>query len=113
MKASINIQLVRIGLVMSVDWEHGTGMDNIAPAPTTYPSTQVSYYTMLATYKKNECHQSINVCVNNDAKEIYPIFLLKLKNKTHDEMGAVMNSSFLTRVPSAGFGQTSKMKMRK
>jgi hypothetical protein len=33
-KASINIQMVRIGLVISVDWEQGTGMDYIAPAPT-------------------------------------------------------------------------------
>ncbi len=29
-KASINIQVVRIGLVISVDWEHETRMDHIA-----------------------------------------------------------------------------------
>jgi hypothetical protein len=34
-KASINIQLVRIGLEVSIDWEHGIGMDHIVPAPTT------------------------------------------------------------------------------
>jgi hypothetical protein len=47
-KASLNIQLVSIGLVKSVDWEHGTGMDHIAPASPTYPLTQVGYTTMLA-----------------------------------------------------------------
>jgi hypothetical protein len=62
-KASINIRLVRIGLVISVDWEHGTGMDHIAPAPTTYPMIYVSHITMLACIKRIECHQSVNVCV--------------------------------------------------
>ncbi len=33
-KVSINIWLVRIGLVISVDWEHGTGMDYTTPART-------------------------------------------------------------------------------
>ncbi len=42
-KVSVNIQLVRIGLVTSVDWEHGTTMDCITPAPTKYPLTQVGY----------------------------------------------------------------------
>jgi hypothetical protein len=40
-KASINIQLVIIGPVVSVDWEHGTRMDHIASAPATHPVTQV------------------------------------------------------------------------
>jgi hypothetical protein len=39
----INIQLVQIGLVRSVDWERGTRMDHIVPARTTYPVTQVGY----------------------------------------------------------------------
>jgi hypothetical protein len=76
-KASINIQVVRIRLVISVDWEHETRMDHIAPAPTI---TQVGYNTVLFMYKKNECCQSINVYVNNNAKEINPIFpLCRLK----------------------------------
>jgi hypothetical protein len=52
-KASINIQLVRIGLVISVDREHGTRMDLIPLAPTTYPVTDVRHNTVLAMYKKN------------------------------------------------------------
>jgi hypothetical protein len=36
-KASINNELVRIGLVRSVDRELGTRIDHIAPTPTTYP----------------------------------------------------------------------------
>jgi hypothetical protein len=47
--ASINIQLARIGLVISVEWEHGTGrMDHILPTPTAYPMTQVGQNIMLA-----------------------------------------------------------------
>jgi hypothetical protein len=41
MKASINIQLVRIGLVISVDWEPGTGVVHIAPSPTPHFMTQI------------------------------------------------------------------------
>ncbi len=37
MRMSINIQLVRVGLVISVDCEHGTGMDHILSALTTLP----------------------------------------------------------------------------
>jgi hypothetical protein len=64
-KASIKIWLVRIGrigLVISVDWEHGTRIDHIAPAPTTYPVTEVGHTSALAMYKNNECHQSL-ICV--------------------------------------------------
>ncbi len=43
-------------------------MDHIAPASTTYPMTQVGLTTVLAMYTMNECHPSINMCVNNDAK---------------------------------------------
>jgi hypothetical protein len=52
-KASINIQLLRIGLLISVDREHGARMDLIPPAPTTYPVTDVCHDTVLAMYKKN------------------------------------------------------------
>ncbi len=46
--ASLNIQLARIGLVISVEWEHGTGgMDHIAPTPTTNPMTQVGQNIVL------------------------------------------------------------------
>jgi hypothetical protein len=38
--------------------------------------------TMLAMYKKNECFQFINVCVNNDARKILFFFPLQVKNKT-------------------------------
>jgi hypothetical protein len=48
----INIQLVRIKLVISVDREHGTGIGHITPAATTYPVTQVGHTTVLAMYKK-------------------------------------------------------------
>jgi hypothetical protein len=37
MRAPRNIQLVRVGLVISVDWEHGTGVDHIVKAPATLP----------------------------------------------------------------------------
>ncbi len=40
------------------------GMDSIAPAAIIYP------ITMLAVYKRNECH----VCVNNGTKETNPNF---------------------------------------
>jgi hypothetical protein len=39
------------------------GMNPITPAAATYPVTSVGQTTMLAMYKKNECHQSVNVCV--------------------------------------------------
>jgi hypothetical protein len=83
--ASINIQLVSIGLVRSVDWENGSGKDHIMPAPTTYTVTQVVYDIVLVMCKENECCQSINVSINNDAKGINPIFLLcriKIKHMT-------------------------------
>jgi hypothetical protein len=60
------VQLVRIGLVKSVDCEHETGMDHIAPAPTTYLVTQVGYNPMLVMYNKNKCCQFINLHENND-----------------------------------------------
>ncbi len=40
-RAPINTRLVRVGLVISVDREHGTWMDHIAYAPATHSVTQV------------------------------------------------------------------------
>ncbi len=39
--ASINTQLVRNGLVISVDYEHETTIDHIASASATHLMTQV------------------------------------------------------------------------
>jgi hypothetical protein len=36
-RAFINIQLVRVGLVISVDREHGIGIDHVVPAMATPP----------------------------------------------------------------------------
>jgi hypothetical protein len=47
-KASINIQPVRIGLERSVDSEYGSRMDLFVPAPTTQLVTQVGHNIMLA-----------------------------------------------------------------
>ncbi len=70
----------------SVDWEHGpAGMNNIAPGPTTYPVSQVGHI-MFAMYANNECRHFINVCLNNDAKGVNPIFLMQIKNKPHNDM---------------------------
>ncbi len=58
MRASINIEPVRIGLAMSVDCEHGRRMDLFVPASTctTYPVNQVGYNVMLVIYvQKNGC----------------------------------------------------------
>ncbi len=61
MKAPINIRLARIGLGISDDLEHGTRMDHVVPAPTTYPVTLFGHTTVFATENKNEYHQSTNV----------------------------------------------------
>jgi hypothetical protein len=44
MRASINIQLVRVGLVISVDQEHETWMDHILSAPVTLLSLKKVIY---------------------------------------------------------------------
>jgi hypothetical protein len=36
-RESINIQLVRVGLVISVDPEHETRMDHIMSSPASFP----------------------------------------------------------------------------
>jgi hypothetical protein len=39
---------VRIELTISVNWEHGTGIDLIRPAATTHPMTIVGLTDVLA-----------------------------------------------------------------
>ncbi len=85
-EASINIQLVRLGLVILVDQEHGTDMDHIASASATNHVTLVGYTT---------------VFVNALKKEIWFPFSLPVKNKPHNkvcafflEIGYVANCSF-------------------
>jgi hypothetical protein len=73
---NINIRLARIGLEISVDWEHDTRIDHVMPAHITYPVTQFGHTTVFATEKNNEYHQSTTVCVNNYAKGSSLIFLL-------------------------------------
>ncbi len=75
---------MRNGLVIPVDWERGTRMDLILPAPH-YPLTQVGYSTVLAKYIKNECRMH----VINGARELIPFFPLQVKHKPHDRMQIV------------------------
>jgi hypothetical protein len=57
MRGSINIWLVRVGIVVSVDREHGTGVDHITSALATHSVTQVDYVAVLinADYKEYCC----------------------------------------------------------
>ncbi len=75
-------------------------MEHIVPPPTRYLLTQVGYNNVLVIYKMNECCQSMNVHVNNNAQEFNLILLLcRLKiNLMTDancafilELGAVPN----------------------
>jgi hypothetical protein len=59
LKAFVNIQLVRIELVISVDQEHGTRIDHIVAAPPTHPVTQAGHTAMPAIVEKR-----INITVN-------------------------------------------------
>ncbi len=61
MKVSLDIGLVRNGLVISVDWEHGTGMDHTAPATST-PVTQVGHTTMLANVEMDVTSLLLSMC---------------------------------------------------
>jgi hypothetical protein len=45
----VRVGLVRVGLVISLDQEHGLGMDHIASALATHPMTQVGYALFLPT----------------------------------------------------------------
>jgi hypothetical protein len=46
-RAYIDIQLVRVGLGISVDREHGTRMKGIMSAPATHPVIQLGYVAVL------------------------------------------------------------------
>jgi hypothetical protein len=77
---SINTQLVRIELVISVDQEHGTRMDNMASTPATYPVIQVGHTTMtVIVEKKKNTAITIIVYVHNDLKETNTFLLCRLK----------------------------------
>jgi hypothetical protein len=76
---SVNIQLVRIRLVILVDREHGIGMDHIVSAPIQDPMTQVGCTTVLAMYKKKKCHQSIKLYVKMKQMKLFPLFSSAVK----------------------------------
>jgi hypothetical protein len=42
-RVTINIELVRVGLVISIDREHGTGVNHIVSVAATNPGIQVCY----------------------------------------------------------------------
>jgi hypothetical protein len=63
MRGSINIWLVWVVLVVSVDREHGTGMDYIASASATHPVTQVGYIAVLINADYKEYCFSHDLCV--------------------------------------------------
>jgi hypothetical protein len=42
-RASMNIWLIRVGLLISVVQEHGTGRDHIVSAPATHPDSSRLY----------------------------------------------------------------------
>ncbi len=100
-EVSINIQLAKIPLVMPLDREHRSRMDQIVLSPTEYPMTQVGYNFMLM-YKKNECCQSVNVCVNMMQEKLIPFFPRQVKKTTWQdanclfslELGMVANSNY-------------------
>jgi hypothetical protein len=58
LRASFNIQLVSVELVISVDQEHGTGIDHIVVCASYTPVAQVGYIIVLvdADLKKNVSH---------------------------------------------------------
>ncbi len=52
-KTSINTQLVRIQLIISVDWEHEIELDQMASATATLPVTEVGHTAMTDTVEKD------------------------------------------------------------
>jgi hypothetical protein len=55
--------------MISVDQEHGTGMDHILSAPVTHPMTQVGHIVMIVIIKKKmNTAIIVIVYVNNDIK---------------------------------------------
>jgi hypothetical protein len=58
-RASLNIWLVRVGVAISVDQKHGTGMDNVGSAPATH---QVGYTAVFVNEDQIEyCHTRVSV----------------------------------------------------
>jgi hypothetical protein len=62
---SINIHLARVGLVISVNREHGTGMEHIEPAPATHPVTQVGYTAVFVNADQKE-HRYTHLIISAD-----------------------------------------------
>jgi hypothetical protein len=74
-KASINTQLVRIELGISVDRKHGIGMDYIASAPATHPVTQAGCTAMtVIANKRINTAITVIMCVNNYKNKTNLIF---------------------------------------
>jgi hypothetical protein len=86
-EVSINIQLMRNGLmiVISVDCEHGTGMEHVAPTSATNPKTLVGQVFMYIMVRKETAKQYCkkNVCVYLNSSFFSS---LQVKNKRHDAM---------------------------
>jgi hypothetical protein len=61
-KASLNIRLVRFGLVMSVDQEHRNGMDHIASAPIHYDSSRPHNYAYHCIKRMNVTSLLLSMC---------------------------------------------------
>ncbi len=75
MRASINTQLVRIELVISVDRDHRSKMDRIESPPATHPVTEVGQAALtVIEEKRNNATIAIVVYVNSDIKETNPFF---------------------------------------
>ncbi len=75
MRASIKTQLVRIELVILVDWEHRAGMDCIESPPATHPVTEVGHAALtVIVEKRKNATIAIVVYVNSDIKETNPFF---------------------------------------
>ncbi len=69
MRESINIWLVRVGLVISVDRGHGTRMGHITSTPATHPLSQAGYISVPvnAEFKKMFLYL-LFMCVDDDVK---------------------------------------------
>jgi hypothetical protein len=62
-KTLINTWLVRTELGISVDWEHGTGMDQIVAAPATHPATQVGHTAIYVIVERRINITATVVCI--------------------------------------------------
>jgi hypothetical protein len=63
-RAFIKTRLVRIGLVISVDQDHGTRMGHIASSPATDPVTHVGYTSVIVVVDKRENTAIIVTCAH-------------------------------------------------